>query len=80
MLEHCGGGDLQHLIRVRETVRLSEGFTKCLVKDSTKGLRHLSGRKVAFRDAKQESFPLVECLSLDKMCDACKDITKEKSR
>lgn len=80
ILEYCGGGDLQRLIRSREKGRLSEGLTRRLVRDLSNGLKYLWGKSVIHRDIKPQNLLLTGCLPCDEMDDKCKDKDEEVAR
>mmetsp|Transcript_31762 Transcript_31762/g.64168 ORF Transcript_31762/g.64168 Transcript_31762/m.64168 type:complete len:1009 (+) Transcript_31762:429-3455(+) len=58
VLEYCGGGDLQRLIRTRQKGRLSEKLCRRLVRDLAAGLRFLWGKQVVHRDIKPQNLLL----------------------
>lgn len=58
VLEYCGGGDLQRLIRTRQKGRLSETLCRRLVRDLAAGLRFLWGKQVVHRDIKPQNLLL----------------------
>jgi serine/threonine-protein kinase ULK/ATG1 len=62
VLEYCGGGDLQGLIRTRQKGRLSEKLCRRLVRDLAAGLRFLWEKKVLHRDIKPQNLLLTERL------------------
>lgn len=49
ILEYCGGGDLQKLIRTRRGVRITEGLTRRLMRDLASGLKFLWGQELIHR-------------------------------
>jgi serine/threonine-protein kinase ULK2 len=49
ILEFCGGGDVQKLIRTRQKLRLTEGLTRRLMRDLSSGLRFLWGQELIHR-------------------------------
>jgi serine/threonine-protein kinase ULK/ATG1 len=58
VLEYCGGGDLQRLIRTRQKGRLTEKLCRRLVRDLAAGLRFLWGKQVVHRDIKPQNLLL----------------------
>jgi len=58
LLEYCGGGDVQHLIRSRQKGRLSERLTRRLMRDLASGLRFLWGQELIHRDIKPQNLLL----------------------
>lgn len=54
LLEYCGGGDVQHLIRSRKKGRLSERLTRRLMRDLASGLQFLWGQELIHRDIKPD--------------------------
>ena len=58
VLEYCGGGDLQGLIRTRQKGRLSEKLCRRLVRDLAAGLRFLWKKNVLHRDIKPQNLLL----------------------
>mmetsp|Transcript_17912 Transcript_17912/g.37329 ORF Transcript_17912/g.37329 Transcript_17912/m.37329 type:complete len:1085 (-) Transcript_17912:214-3468(-) len=58
ILEYCGGGDLQRLIRSRKASRLSERLTRRLVRDLSAGLGFLWGKELVHRDIKPQNLLL----------------------
>lgn len=58
VLEYCGGGDLQKLIRTRESGRLSERLCRRLVRDFAAGLGFLWGKEIVHRDIKPQNLLL----------------------
>eukprot|EP00934_Nitzschia_sp_Nitz4_P000563 Nitzschia sp. Nitz4//scaffold113_size70149//65767//68656//NITZ4_005964-RA/size70149-augustus-gene-0.87-mRNA-1//1//CDS//3329533383//563//frame0 len=69
MLEYCGGGDLQHLIRTRKGGRLSEILTRRLMRDLAAGLKFLWGQELIHRDIKPQNLLLTGPLPLDEVDD-----------
>ena len=65
ILEYCGGGDLQQLIRTRKTGRLSERLTRRLMRDMSAGLRFLWRQELVHRDIKPQNLLLTGALPLD---------------
>jgi serine/threonine-protein kinase ULK/ATG1 len=49
ILEYCGGGDVQKLIRTRRSLRLTEGLARRLMRDLASGLRFLWGQELIHR-------------------------------
>eukprot|EP00571_Detonula_confervacea_P003063 CAMPEP_0172317596 /NCGR_PEP_ID=MMETSP1058-20130122/32132_1 /TAXON_ID=83371 /ORGANISM="Detonula confervacea, Strain CCMP 353" /LENGTH=986 /DNA_ID=CAMNT_0013032201 /DNA_START=421 /DNA_END=3381 /DNA_ORIENTATION=- len=58
VLEYCGGGDLQRLIRTRQKGRLSERLCRRLVSDLAAGLGFLWGKELVHRDIKPQNLLL----------------------
>lgn len=58
VLEYCGGGDLQMLIRTRQKGRLSERLCRRLVRDLAAGLGFLWGKELVHRDIKPQNLLL----------------------
>eukprot|EP00536_Pseudo-nitzschia_multiseries_P004754 jgi/Psemu1/188905/e_gw1.82.123.1 len=58
LLEYCGGGDVQHLIRSRQKGRLSERLTRRLMRDLASGLRFLWSQELIHRDIKPQNLLL----------------------
>ena len=58
VLEYCGGGDLQRLIRTRQKGRLSERLCRRLVRDLAAGLAFLFGKELVHRDIKPQNLLL----------------------
>ncbi len=58
VLEYCGGGDLQRLIRTRKSGRLSERLCRRLVRDLSAGLGFLWGKELVHRDIKPQNLLL----------------------
>ena len=73
ILEYCGGGDVQNLIRSRTTRRLSEGLTRRLMRDLGHGLRFLWGQELIHRDIKPQNLLLTGLLPLDEVNDPGND-------
>lgn len=69
ILEYCGGGDVQRLIRTRKNGRLSERLTRRLVRDLASGLRFLWGQELIHRDIKPQNLLLTGVLPLDETND-----------
>ena len=69
ILEYCGGGDLQQLIRTRKTGRLSERLTRRLMRDLSAGLRFLWRQELVHRDIKPQNLLLTGALPLDELND-----------
>ncbi|KAL7555162.1 hypothetical protein ACHAWF_018820 [Thalassiosira exigua] len=63
VLEYCGGGDLQRLIRTRQKGRLSERLCRRLVRDLAAGLGFLWGKELVHRDIKPQNLLLTAPLS-----------------
>ncbi|EED91594.1 hypothetical protein THAPSDRAFT_269100, partial [Thalassiosira pseudonana CCMP1335] len=62
VLEYCGGGDLQHLIRSRQKGRLSERLCRRLIRDLASGLGFLWGKELVHRDIKPQNLLLTGTL------------------
>jgi serine/threonine-protein kinase ULK/ATG1 len=58
VLEYCGGGDLQRLIRTRKSGRLSERLCRRLLRDLSAGLGFLWGKELVHRDIKPQNLLL----------------------
>jgi len=58
VLEYCGGGDLQRLIRTRQKGRLSERLCRRLLRDLAAGLGFLWGKELVHRDIKPQNLLL----------------------
>lgn len=70
ILEYCGGGDVQHLIRTRKTGRLSERLTRRLMRDLAAGLKFLWGQELIHRDIKPQNLLLTGPLPIDEVNDS----------
>lgn len=75
ILEYCGGGDVQGLIRSRKPGRLTERLTRRLMRDLASGLRFLWSQELIHRDIKPMNLLLTGALPLDENDDPEK--TKE---
>ena len=80
ILEYCGGGDLQRLIRTRKTGRLTERLTRRLMRDLSAGLRFLWGQELIHRDIKPQNLLLTGALPLDELHDPAKMDVHEDMR
>jgi serine/threonine-protein kinase ULK/ATG1 len=80
ILEYCGGGDLQRLIRTRRAGRLTERLTRRLVRDLAAGLRFLWGQELIHRDIKPQNLLLTGPLPLDELHDPAKAAADEEER
>jgi len=80
ILEYCGGGDLQRLIRTRKSGRLSERLTRRLMRDLSAGLNFLWGQELIHRDIKPQNLLLTGPLPLDELDDVSKLEEDEKMR
>lgn len=80
VLEYCGGGDLQRLIRTRKSGRLSERLTRRLMRDLSSGLRFLWGQELIHRDIKPQNLLLTGPLPLDETNDPAKMDVHEEMR
>ncbi len=69
ILEYCGGGDVQRLIRTRKSGRLSERLTRRLMRDLASGLKFLWGQELIHRDIKPQNLLLTGALPLDEIND-----------
>jgi serine/threonine-protein kinase ULK/ATG1 len=69
ILEYCGGGDVQRLIRTRQNGRLSERLTRRLMRDLSSGLKFLWGQELIHRDIKPQNLLLTGALPLDEIND-----------
>jgi len=69
ILEFCGGGDVQRLIRTRKAGRLTERLTRRLMRDLASGLRFLWGQELIHRDIKPQNLLLTGALPLDEVND-----------
>lgn len=80
MLEYCGGGDVQGLIRSRQKGRLSETLTRRLMRDLAAGLKFLWRQELIHRDIKPQNLLLTGVLPLDEMDDPEKTPELEEQR
>lgn len=69
MLEYCGGGDVQNLIRSRQKGRLSERLTRRLMRDLASGLKFLWGQELIHRDIKPQNLLLTGPLPMEEIAD-----------
>ena len=69
LLEYCGGGDVQHLIRSRQKGRLSERLTRRLMRDLASGLRFLWGQELIHRDIKPQNLLLTGPLPIEELAE-----------
>jgi serine/threonine-protein kinase ULK2 len=76
ILEYCGGGDVQRLIRTRQSGRLSERLTRRLMRDLAAGLKFLWSQELIHRDIKPQNLLLTGALPLDEVHDP--DATPEE--
>mmetsp|Transcript_5749 Transcript_5749/g.7887 ORF Transcript_5749/g.7887 Transcript_5749/m.7887 type:complete len:1068 (-) Transcript_5749:198-3401(-) len=80
ILEYCGGGDVQRLIRTRKSGRLSERLTRRLMRDLSAGLKFLWGQELIHRDIKPQNLLLTGPLPLDELEDISRLEEDEKIR
>uniref|UniRef100_A0A7S2PLX6 Protein kinase domain-containing protein n=1 Tax=Leptocylindrus danicus TaxID=163516 RepID=A0A7S2PLX6_9STRA len=80
VLEYCGGGDLQRLIRSRKSGRLSEGLSRRLMRDLAHGLAFLSSKQMIHRDIKPQNLLLTGPLPPDEVHDPSKSTKEEELR
>jgi len=80
ILEYCGGGDVQRLIRTRKNGRLSERLTRRLMRDLAAGLQFLWGQELIHRDIKPQNLLLTGQLPLDELYDPAKMDAHEEMR
>ena len=78
ILEYCGGGDVQRLIRTRKAGRLSERLARRLMRDLAAGLKFLWNQELIHRDIKPQNLLLTGPLPLDEVNDpATLDVHEE---
>lgn len=80
ILEYCGGGDVQRLIRTRRAGRLTEGLTRRLMRDLSSGLRFLWGQELIHRDIKPQNLLLTGPLPVEEMHDPERTDETERKR
>jgi serine/threonine-protein kinase ULK/ATG1 len=80
ILEFCGGGDVQRLIRTRKVGRLSERLTRRLMRDLSAGLKFLWGQELIHRDIKPQNLLLTGALPLEEINDPDHTAEEEASR
>lgn len=80
ILEYCGGGDVQRLIRTRKTGRLSERLTRRLMRDLSAGLKFLWGQELIHRDIKPQNLLLTGAVPLDELNDPERTPEEEEKR
>lgn len=80
ILEYCGGGDVQRLIRTRKSGRLSERLTRRLMRDLAAGLQFLWGQELIHRDIKPQNLLLTGALPLDEINDPDHSGEEEEAR
>jgi serine/threonine-protein kinase ULK/ATG1 len=80
ILEYCGGGDVQGLIRTRKAGRFTERLTRRLMRDLASGLKFLWGQELIHRDIKPQNLLLTGALPLDELNDPEKTPEMEAKR
>eukprot|EP00543_Licmophora_paradoxa_P009635 CAMPEP_0202477472 /NCGR_PEP_ID=MMETSP1360-20130828/93959_1 /ASSEMBLY_ACC=CAM_ASM_000848 /TAXON_ID=515479 /ORGANISM="Licmophora paradoxa, Strain CCMP2313" /LENGTH=984 /DNA_ID=CAMNT_0049104717 /DNA_START=1310 /DNA_END=4264 /DNA_ORIENTATION=- len=80
ILEYCGGGDVQRLIRTRKSGRLTERLTRRLMRDLSSGLKFLWSQELIHRDIKPQNLLLTGPLPLDEPNDLAKMDAHEDMR
>lgn len=80
ILEYCGGGDLQRLIRTRKTGKLTERLGRRLMRDLASGLRFLWSQELIHRDIKPQNLLLTGPLPLEELNDPAKMDIHEQMR
>lgn len=80
ILEYCGGGDLQRLIRTRKAGRLSETLSRRLMRDLASGLKFLWSQELIHRDIKPQNLLITGPLPLDEIHDPDKLDANEEIR
>jgi len=80
ILEYCGGGDLQRLIRTRRVGRISERLARRLMRDLSAGLKFLWTQELIHRDIKPQNLLLTGPLPLDEKNDPAKMAIHEEMR
>ena len=80
ILEYCGGGDVQGLIRTRKAGRLTERLTRRLMRDLAAGLKFLWGQELIHRDIKPQNLLLTGALPLDEVNDPDSTPEEEERR
>ena len=69
VLEYCGGGDVQQLIRTRRARRLTEPLCRRLLRDLSAGLQFLWSQELIHRDIKPQNLLLTGPLPVDEIQD-----------
>ena len=69
LLEYCGGGDVQNLIRTRQKGRLSERLARRLMRDLASGLRFLWSQELIHRDIKPQNLLLTGTLPIEELAE-----------
>lgn len=72
VLEFCGGGDVQRLIRTRKSGRITERLARRLMRDLSSGLKFLWSQELIHRDIKPQNLLLTGPLPLDEVNDPSK--------
>lgn len=80
ILEYCGGGDVQKLIRTRKAGRVSERLSRRLMRDLASGLKFLWSQELIHRDIKPQNLLLTGPLPLDEKNDPAKMEVHEEMR
>ncbi len=67
--EYCRGGDLKNLVHSRKSGRLTERFTRRLMKDLASALKFLWHRQLIHRDIKPQNLLLSDFLPMEELKD-----------